>query len=148
MSEIESPIDVVNEQADDEGLWFVAELITESYLQASLRRLHAAVEAAPRGVSERKEFQTAIRHCTDNAIMVGDRDERIAELEADRDTLKSENENLKAAIKAHVRITTFLDGRLIQLHDNLEKLIAEDATSYGTMMVSRSKLKAMLEQTK
>lgn len=35
---------VVNEQAEDEGLWFVPKYITEDYLQKSLRRLHAAVE--------------------------------------------------------------------------------------------------------
>jgi hypothetical protein len=40
----ESPITVVNEQAEDGGLWFVAETITEDYLQRALRRLHAAVE--------------------------------------------------------------------------------------------------------
>jgi hypothetical protein len=36
---------VVNEQAEDAGLWFVAQTITEDYLQRALRRLHAAVEA-------------------------------------------------------------------------------------------------------
>lgn len=40
----ENPIDVVNEQGEDEGLWFVCEYITEDYLQRALRRLHAAVE--------------------------------------------------------------------------------------------------------
>lgn len=42
----ERPIDVVNEQAEDEGLWFDAETLPEAYLQQELRRLHAAVEAA------------------------------------------------------------------------------------------------------
>jgi DNA-binding PadR family transcriptional regulator len=32
------------EQAEDEGLWFVAETAAEAYLQAALRRLHAVVE--------------------------------------------------------------------------------------------------------
>jgi len=35
---------VVDEQANDPGLWFEAERITEAYLQAALRRLHAAIE--------------------------------------------------------------------------------------------------------
>lgn len=35
---------VVDEQAEDEGLWFVAQTVAEAYLQAALRRLHAAVE--------------------------------------------------------------------------------------------------------
>ena len=31
-------------QAEDEGLWFVAETAPESYLQEALRRLHRAVD--------------------------------------------------------------------------------------------------------
>lgn len=37
-------IEIVNEQAEDDGIWFIAETITEAYLQNELRRLHAAVE--------------------------------------------------------------------------------------------------------
>lgn len=36
---------IVYEQAEDEGLWFVAETAAEAYLQQELRRLHTAVEA-------------------------------------------------------------------------------------------------------
>jgi hypothetical protein len=35
---------VVDEQANDEGLWFVPTTITEDILQRALRRLHAAIE--------------------------------------------------------------------------------------------------------
>ncbi len=35
---------LVNEQAEDAGLWFVAETCAEAYLQAALRRLHAVIE--------------------------------------------------------------------------------------------------------
>ena len=35
---------LVDEQAEDEGLWFVYETITEDYLQRALRKLHAAIE--------------------------------------------------------------------------------------------------------
>ncbi len=35
---------VVDEQAEDEGLWFRAQTAPEAYLQQALRRLHAAVE--------------------------------------------------------------------------------------------------------
>lgn len=35
---------LVEKQADDEGCWFVAETITEAYLQRQLRMLHAAIE--------------------------------------------------------------------------------------------------------
>lgn len=38
---------IVDEQAKDVGLWFNAETAPESYLQAGLRRLHAAIEAKP-----------------------------------------------------------------------------------------------------
>jgi hypothetical protein len=37
-------IEIVNEQAEDDGCWFIAETITEAYLQQELRRLHEAVE--------------------------------------------------------------------------------------------------------
>lgn len=37
-------IALVNEQAEDEGLWFVAHTASEAYLQQELRRLHDAVE--------------------------------------------------------------------------------------------------------
>lgn len=37
-------LELVNEQAEDDGLWFIAATATEAYLQAALRRLHAAVE--------------------------------------------------------------------------------------------------------
>ncbi len=35
---------VVDEQAEDEGLWFCARTATEAYLQQELRKLHAVVE--------------------------------------------------------------------------------------------------------
>jgi hypothetical protein len=35
---------VVNEQAEDTGLWFDAVYATEAYLQQKLRRLHAVIE--------------------------------------------------------------------------------------------------------
>ena len=37
---------IVNEQAEDDGLWFVAVTAPEAYLQQELRRLHAAIEEA------------------------------------------------------------------------------------------------------
>ena len=39
---------LIDAQAEDEGLWFVAQTAPEAYLQKELRRLHAAIEAAPR----------------------------------------------------------------------------------------------------
>lgn len=41
---IERIMEVVAEQAEDEGLWFVAELASEAYLQHGLRRLHEVIE--------------------------------------------------------------------------------------------------------
>lgn len=35
---------LVSDQADDDGLWFIARYISEAYLQAALRKLHAAIE--------------------------------------------------------------------------------------------------------
>lgn len=40
----EDVISVIREQAEDGGLWFVAETITEDILQRALRRLHAVIE--------------------------------------------------------------------------------------------------------
>lgn len=36
--------DIVSGQAEDEGLWFGSENVTEAFLQHELRRLHAAIE--------------------------------------------------------------------------------------------------------
>jgi len=35
---------LVNQQAENEALWFQAEHITESYLQSELRKLHRVIE--------------------------------------------------------------------------------------------------------
>ena len=35
---------IVKKQAEDEGLWFKPQYITESYLQEALRKLHAIIE--------------------------------------------------------------------------------------------------------
>ena len=44
---------LVDEQAEDEGLWFLAATAPEAYLQQELRRLHAAIEGAvPEGIRE------------------------------------------------------------------------------------------------
>lgn len=36
--------ELVQEQADDDGLWFLTEDITVGYLQQELQRLHAIIE--------------------------------------------------------------------------------------------------------
>ena len=48
--------ELVQHQAEDEGLWFEAMTATEAYLQQELRRLHEAVEAehAERVIGEGK----------------------------------------------------------------------------------------------
>ena len=35
---------LVAKQAEDEGLWFIAEYASEAYLQEALRLLHEAIE--------------------------------------------------------------------------------------------------------
>lgn len=42
--ERDAALALVNEQAEDPGLWFMATTITEDMLQRALRRLHAAIE--------------------------------------------------------------------------------------------------------
>ena len=41
---IDAAREIVDEQAEDDGLWFVARTMPEAYLQQELRRLHAAIE--------------------------------------------------------------------------------------------------------
>jgi len=36
--------ELVDRQAKDEGIWFLAETVTEAYLQQELRKLHDVVE--------------------------------------------------------------------------------------------------------
>lgn len=36
--------DLIDEQAEDEALWFLDVSVTEAYLQQELRRLHAVIE--------------------------------------------------------------------------------------------------------
>jgi len=56
---------VCDEQANDEGLWFVAVTVTEDYLQAALRRLHAAVEGT---ASQPRPLTAAERSALDRAF--------------------------------------------------------------------------------
>lgn len=44
MAESKTALNLVHRQAEDEGLWFVPQYITEDVLQKALRELHAAVE--------------------------------------------------------------------------------------------------------
>lgn len=39
------PLDIVNQQAEDEGIWFMAKTASEAYLQQELRKLHQAIES-------------------------------------------------------------------------------------------------------
>jgi hypothetical protein len=41
---IETILKLVEEQAKDEGLWFIPQTAPEAYLQQELRKLHAAIE--------------------------------------------------------------------------------------------------------
>ena len=45
-AKLETMKQTVDEQAEDEGLWFVAATAPEAYLQQELRQLHAVIEAA------------------------------------------------------------------------------------------------------
>jgi len=42
--ELQKYKEIVDEQANDEGLWFNAQTAPEAYLQSKLRGLHAAIE--------------------------------------------------------------------------------------------------------
>ncbi|MFN7640489.1 MAG: hypothetical protein ACK5PR_01940 [bacterium] len=51
---IEKLVAIVNQQAEDEGLWFVAQYASEGYLQKELRLLHAAIEELAAPLLEKK----------------------------------------------------------------------------------------------
>ncbi len=40
--------DLVDEQAEDEALWFLSPTASEAYLQQALRKLHAVIESGGR----------------------------------------------------------------------------------------------------
>jgi hypothetical protein len=42
--------ELVDRQAEDDGLWFIAQTAPEAYLQQELRKLHAAIEHASRQI--------------------------------------------------------------------------------------------------
>lgn len=46
IKEIKTLVDL---QAEDDGLWFIAQYASEAYLQAALRQLHAAIETLDGG---------------------------------------------------------------------------------------------------
>lgn len=54
---------VVQEQAEDDGLWFRAELITEEKLQIALRRLHAVIEGE--GMMDERAVEVPCPACPD-----------------------------------------------------------------------------------
>jgi len=61
----EAVIELINKQAEDEGLWFQAETASEAYLQQELRKLHAAIEET----DQRKTLQRQLIKLGD---MMGD----------------------------------------------------------------------------
>jgi len=44
MTKMEALRQLVNRQAEDDGLWFNARTAAESYIQQELRKLHALIE--------------------------------------------------------------------------------------------------------
>ncbi len=43
---------LADSQAEDAGLWFIAQTAPEEYLQEALRKLHSMIEAIDRGEHE------------------------------------------------------------------------------------------------
>jgi hypothetical protein len=54
--EMSTAKELVDEQAEDEGLWFNAQSAAEAYLQQALRQLHEAVENGPMMASDKSDF--------------------------------------------------------------------------------------------
>ena len=63
-------VNLVNEQAEDEGLWFEAQTMPEAYLQQELRRLHAVIENSAPPVLSRQFLDSLIAtHVTATATL-------------------------------------------------------------------------------
>ena len=103
---------LVNEQAEDDGLWFIA----EGYFQQEVRRLHAAVEAID-FAALREQFEAAER----------ERDELSKAL---RDELDNWNPESRPTItaraeKAEARVRA-LEGVLLEVINRARILIERD----------------------
>ncbi len=77
---------LVNAQAEDDGLWFIAETASEAYLQQELRRLHAAVEAEAPLLARVKELEDALQT---NWALKCEHEQRARELEREVAQLKA-----------------------------------------------------------
>ena len=53
-------VELVEKQANDEGLWFIAETAPEAYLQKALRELHSVIERGRTLAPEMKEAYDTI----------------------------------------------------------------------------------------
>lgn len=64
---------VVNEQAENDGLWFIAKTAAEGYLQQELRRLHAVIEGTNPPRTEQEIFDPSDTIYPDHYFPVPDR---------------------------------------------------------------------------
>jgi hypothetical protein len=51
--------ELVDKQAEDEALWFDADYITEAYIQEALRKLHYAIEATRKEITNATKKENA-----------------------------------------------------------------------------------------
>jgi hypothetical protein len=56
---------VIAEQAEDDGLWFIAKNSSEAYLQQALRRLHVAIEGKTPDECAYDALRNALRDATE-----------------------------------------------------------------------------------
>jgi hypothetical protein len=52
---------LVEEQAEDEWLWCIADTASEEYLQKELRKLHVVVEDCLESLDKRKKISSTVR---------------------------------------------------------------------------------------
>ncbi len=82
---------LVNKQAEDEGLWFVAQTAPEGYLQQSLRELHAVVEADAKTAAA---MQVESDQRYENIVAIGD------DIALELDALRARGQALADALDA------------------------------------------------
>ena len=54
-SDLAPILDLVDKQAEDEGIWFRAETAPEAYLQQELRLLHAVIEKTSEQIKDKTQ---------------------------------------------------------------------------------------------
>jgi len=111
---------IIEEQANDEGLWFKSVYITESYLQSELRRLHEAAEVVI-AASQQGSIATQVeqeapyippRYKKEDWAMLADAKKLLNELEFGPDKVMVDREDLQELLDGAEFVAKELEVRI------------------------------------